>query len=144
MNPAASHRAHRRGFGLVELSIATLLLAVAMAIVVQVAGWLAAERRGAERRQRAIQEAANLMERLTSRPWDELTPDLARSQALSPATAAVLRNGVLQVAIVPEAGKPTTKRIAIRLGWGDPAGGGPAPVRLVAWVHRRDREGGER
>jgi prepilin-type N-terminal cleavage/methylation domain-containing protein len=133
----------RRGFGLVELTIATLLLGLAMTIVAQTAGWLAAERRGADRRRRALQEAANLMERLSSRPWDELTPELARDQRLSEPTKAILRDGALEVAVAPEASDPKAKRIAIRIQWGDPSAGLVAPVRLVGWVHRRDRKGGK-
>ncbi|HEY2155927.1 MAG TPA: hypothetical protein VGH33_09880 [Isosphaeraceae bacterium] len=143
MRKVESIKSHRRGYGLLELTIATLLLAVAMTIVVQTAGWLAAERRGAGRRQRALQEAANLMERLSSRSWDELTPELARAQVLSPATKAVLRDGTLDVAIIPETGDPPARRITIRVHWGDPSAGLVAPVKLVAWVHRRDREGGK-
>jgi prepilin-type N-terminal cleavage/methylation domain-containing protein len=133
----------RRGYGLIELTIATLLLAVAMTIVAQTAGWLSTERRGAERRQRALQEAANLMERLSSRPWDELTPELARAQVLTPATRAFLRDGTLDVVIIPETGDPPAKRITVRVYWGDPSAGLVAPVKLVAWVHHRDRERGK-
>jgi hypothetical protein len=135
--------ARRRGYGLVELSVAGLLLAIAMGIVAQTATWLAVERRGAERRQRALQEAANLMERLSARPWLELTPELAREQSLSPATKAALRDGTLDVAIAPTEGDASSKTIAIRIGWGGTSGRGPAPVRLVAWVHRRGEGGGK-
>lgn len=130
-------RRRRRGFAMVELTISTLLIAAALAIVVQTVGWLAAQRRGAERRQRATQEAANLMERLAARPWDELTPELARSLTLSPATAATLRDGALDVAIAPGRGEPASKSVAITIRWGDRSGTSAAPVRLVAWVHRR-------
>lgn len=134
----------RRGLALLELTISTLLLAAALVIAVQSLGWLASQRRGAERRQRAIQEAANLMERLSARPFDELTPELARSVALSPASAAVLRDGTLDVAIAPAPGEPTSKSITVTIRWGDRSGVGPAPVRLVAWVHRRSPKGGSR
>ncbi len=132
----------RRGYGLIELSMAVLLLALAMAMVVQMASWIGSERRGAGRRQVAMQEAANLMERLTARPWSELTPALGRSQALSEPAKATLRDGTLDVAIGPAEGEPSARSIAIRIGWGDATGGRVAPVRLVAWVHRRPHEGG--
>jgi hypothetical protein len=120
-----------------------VLLAIAMAIVAQTAGWLAAERRGAQRRQRALQEAANLMERLSSSPWDELTPELARAQVLSPGTKATLRDGTLEVSIDPEPADPPAKRVTIKILWGDRSAGLVAPVQLVAWVHRRDGQGGK-
>jgi type II secretory pathway pseudopilin PulG len=142
MRVDSRNSSRRRAFGLVELTIATLLLGVAMTIVAQTAGWLAAERRGAERRQRALQEAANLMERLAARPWAELTPELAKAQTLSPTTKSALRDGALDVTIGPAEGDDSAKAIAIRIGWGNRAGGRVAPIRLVGWVHRRDREGG--
>ncbi|HEX8202509.1 MAG TPA: prepilin-type N-terminal cleavage/methylation domain-containing protein, partial [Isosphaeraceae bacterium] len=56
----------RRGFTLVEMAAAAAILMVAMTLTVQLVGWVATERRAAEQRTRAIQEAANLMERLTA------------------------------------------------------------------------------
>lgn len=142
MSPADRAAGRRRGFGLAEMAIAGLLLALAMGLVAQTAVWLAAERRGAARRERALQEAANLMERLAARPWDELTPDLARVQALTPATAEVLRDGTLAVAIAGDDVEPAAKSIAIEIGWGSGGSGGRvAPVRLVAWVYRRNPGG---
>lgn len=132
-------RPRRGGYAMVELTISTLLIAAALAIVVQSLGWLAAQRRGAERRQRAAQEAANLMERLVARPWDELTPEFARSLSLTPAASEALRDGTLDVAIAPGRGEPASKSVAITIGWGDRSGASPAPVRLVSWVHRRPR-----
>jgi hypothetical protein len=144
MSTAGTTKAsRRRGYGLFELAIATVLLGVAMTIVAQTAGWVATERRGALRRQRAIQEAANLMERLSGRPWDELTPELARAQVLSPGTKATLRDGHLEVSIAPEPGDPPAKRVTIRILWGDRSAGLVAPVQLVGWIHRRDGEGGK-
>ncbi len=68
-------RSRRRGFGLVEMTIACVLLAAAMAATLQVVGWVALERRAVERRERAVLEASNLMERIAARPWDELTTE---------------------------------------------------------------------
>jgi Tfp pilus assembly protein PilV len=139
MRPAAVGNNRRpRGYGLIEVTISSLLIVVALGLVVQTVGWLAAERRGAERRERATQEAANLMERLADRPWDELTPESARSLTLSEPAQAVLRDGTLEVAVASIAGPPSAKKITILVRWGDRDGGKAAPVRLVAWVHRRE------
>jgi hypothetical protein len=127
----------RRGYGAFEITISAFLLVIAMGIVAESVGWLAAERRGAGRRQVAVQEAANLMERLSARPGEELTSDTARSLKLSPSTALILRDGSLDVTIEPSAGDPSSKRITILVRWLDAVGNPAAPVRLVAWVHRR-------
>ncbi len=62
----------RSGFGLVELALTGFLLAVAMTLTLQVVGWIALNRRSTERRERAIVEASNLIERIKARPWDDL------------------------------------------------------------------------
>ena len=68
----------RRAFTAVEVALAVFLMAVAMTATVQVLGWVASERRAVERRQWAVQEVANLMERLTAAPWERVTPESAR------------------------------------------------------------------
>ena len=44
----------RRGSLLVEVAMATVLLMIGMTLTVKVLGWVALERRAAERRQRAV------------------------------------------------------------------------------------------
>jgi hypothetical protein len=130
-------RTRRRGFGTVEIAVSSILLVAAMVLVAQLAIGVAGERLATGRRQRAVQEAANVMERLTSRPWDELTPALAGSIALTPDTLAFLRGGSVAVAIAPELRDPSAKKIVVEVRWRDRSGGQAAPARLVAWVYRR-------
>jgi Tfp pilus assembly protein PilV len=132
--PAGKSR--RRGYGMFEITISALLLVIAMGMMAEAVGWLATERRGAGRRQVALQEAANLMERLSARPWEDLTPDTARSLTLTRSSTSLLRDATLDVAITASAGDPSAKRITILIRWGDSSGNTAAPVRLVAWVHR--------
>src|SRR5438445_497746 len=63
-------RRRARAFTMIEVALTVFLLAIAMTATVQVLGWVAAERRAVERRQWAVQEVANVMERLTAEPWD--------------------------------------------------------------------------
>ncbi len=128
---------HRRGYGLIELTICAMLFVAAMGLMLGTASWVAAERRGAERRQVATQEAANLMERLAARPFDELTPESAKRLALSDHAKASLRDGSIDVVIAAIAGDVPARRITIEVRWRDRSGEPVAPVRLVAWVHRR-------
>ncbi len=69
---------HRRGSLLAEVTMSTVLLVIIMGMTVKVLGWVALERRAAERREQAVVEVANLMERLAAHPYDEVTPELAR------------------------------------------------------------------
>ena len=69
---------NRAGSLLVELAMAMVMLAIAMTLTVKVLGSVAMERRSSERRERAVIEVANVMERITAHPFEEVTPDLAR------------------------------------------------------------------
>ena len=86
LNQADTHvtgRKRRRGSLLAEVAMATVILMIAMSLTVKVLGWVALERRAAERRQRAVLEVANVMERITAYPFEEVTPDLTRRITLS-------------------------------------------------------------
>jgi prepilin-type N-terminal cleavage/methylation domain-containing protein len=145
MRGTSSHRGSspacpgRRGFTMIEMVAAMALLMVAMTLVVELVGWVAAERRAAERRTRAIQEAANLMERLTARAPGVLTPEGVAALRLSPAAQAALPGGELKVRLDPAEDGLT--RIRLELRWRDRSGGFEAPVRLTSWVapQRRTR-----
>jgi hypothetical protein len=137
---AGGPRAHsRRGSLLVELTVATGMLMIGMTLTVKVLGYAALERRAAEHRQRADLEVANVMERLTAYPFDELTPERARTLSISPATLESLPGAELAVDVNPSqlgAGR-SSKRIAIRLRWRNRAGEWEAPVRLTTWIEQR-------
>jgi hypothetical protein len=129
----------RRGYLLVELSMATMLLAVAMVLTVQLLGWTASERRAVERHERAVQEAANLMERLTALPWDRATPEAAAAVQLSPSSRQALPGCELTASVVSLGTDPPAKRIRVLIRWRNRSGVFEAPVRLTAWIYRSGR-----
>lgn len=129
----------RRGYVMVELVMATLLLAAAMVLTVQILGWLASERRAADRRERAALEAANLMEHLTAQPWDAITPEAAGALELSSSAHQALPGAELKATVTRTEGDPPAKRIGIALRWRNRSGQFEAPVRLTAWVHSPGR-----
>jgi hypothetical protein len=110
----------------------------AMAISVRVLGWVGAERRDFDRRQCAMQETANLMERLTSRSFDSVTPATAKALSLSPQARQLLPGAELEIDVAASdpAGGPGSKRVAMRLRWHSRAGEWDSPVRLTSWVYR--------
>ena len=123
--------------------MAIVLLMIAMTLTVKVLGWIAHERRAADRRERAVVEVANLMERITAHRFEEVTPELARR-----ADAFRARHGQSlpdpELAVLDGAGEGTgalaAKRIAIRLRWRGRSGEWEAPVRLTSWMHPRRKE----
>jgi hypothetical protein len=128
----------RRGSLLVEISMATVLLMIAMTLTVKVVGYVAAERRVTERRQRALVEVANLMERITAHEFPDVTPELAGQMALSPGLKQSLPDSELKVDVASSEPAPgrQSKRIAIRLRWRERDGGWTAPVRLSSWIEQ--------
>jgi hypothetical protein len=133
------HANLRRGSLLAEVAISSTMLVIIMGMTVKLLGWAALERRTAEGREQAVLEAANVMEQLAARPFDEVTPQLA-SQCTLPASArAFLTDAELKVEI--EENQPgadrSVKRIAIQLRWRDRGGELVAPVRLTSWIERR-------
>jgi len=135
---SGSARRRRRGSLLAEVAMATVLLMIAMTVTVRVLGWVALERRAAERRQRALIEVANVMERITAYPFEEVTPELVRRMTLSEPARRLLPDSelVLDVKDGAGAGGRTARRIAIRLRWRGRGGEWDAPVRLTSWIER--------
>jgi hypothetical protein len=128
----------RRGSLLAEVAMAAVMLMIAMTLTVKVLGYVGHQRRVSEYRQRAIQEVANVMERLTARPFDEITAEQARRLTPSPSARQSLPEAELAVGVAedqPGAGR-SAKRIAVRLRWRGRAGEWEAPVRLTTWIER--------
>ena len=127
-------RLRRSGFTLIELAGAAAVLSVAIAITVQLLGWVAAERREAARRQWALREADNLLERVSAWQWDQVTTERLAAAPAAKRIRSALPDGRLAVAVVENGG---AKRIAIAVRWKGRHGLEQAPVRLSAWVQKR-------
>jgi type II secretory pathway pseudopilin PulG len=131
-------RAARGGFTIVEMLMATLLVGTAVAIALPVLSQVTLHSRTATQREQALQAAANALERLTARPFDELTPSAAAETRL-PAEIACQRPGAdLQVEITP-ADDGRAKRIQVRLSWTVRNGRRIAPIRLTAWKYPKSQ-----
>ena len=129
MRPNWSERP--RGYAILEIIGGVIVLGMALAVTVRLIGWVAAERRAAERRRWATLEAANVMERLAGRPWDDLTARSVAAEALGPTARDLLPGGRLGVRLTEADG---LKRITIEVHWRGRSGTDETPVRLTAWV----------
>jgi prepilin-type N-terminal cleavage/methylation domain-containing protein len=129
----------RNGFTLIEVSVAGVLLALLMAVSVQMLSWVASERRAADRRQWAAQEAANVMERLTAQPWERLTAEHAAAIELSAATRDLLPEAKLGVNVIDETDQPAAKRLVVAVRWQPRQGQSTTQVLLTSWVYRHGR-----
>lgn len=126
----------RRGFSLLEMIVALVLLGAVTTIVIPTLGWMGALNRLSLQRQEAVQGLNNLMDELTSRPYAELTADAAAKLELPEALRHQLPGAKLKVEIAGT--EPGVKRIRMELGWNQRNGQPLAPMRLTAWVHERE------
>jgi hypothetical protein len=136
---ARSTKGKRRGSLLVEVSMAMVVLMIIMSVAIKILGFAAHERGAADRRQRAVLEAGNVMERITAYSFDEVTPESVRRIALPESAREALPGSelALEVTTIDRARDRAARRITVRLRWRDRAGQWEAPVRLTSWIERR-------
>jgi len=123
-----------RGFSLLEVVVTGSLLAIVAATALPLLSWIIAERRIAGHEQLAQQELANLMERLTLLPADELTPERVEKFTLSEWAQRRLPDPALEIDVA-EVTAPRGKRIQAELRWRFNRSPQPRVTRLTAWVY---------
>jgi len=122
---------------MIELCVATAMLAVALSVVVTLLGAVARQRRAADLHARALEEADNLLERLTAEPWDAITPERMAELGFAAKVADALPEGELRIDMTSPSDAPATKRIDLAVGWRAAVGQSIHRVRLTTWVERR-------
>lgn len=131
-------RRRRGGFTLIELAMALLLLGVAMGVTMKVLSGVGRDRRAADRRQWALQEVANVMERVGAEPFERVTAERALAIAGELKADRVLPEASWEIAVTDDRDSPVPgRRVSVRLRWKDRSGGWDSPVRLTSWVYRR-------
>jgi hypothetical protein len=128
----------RKGSMLADVAMSAVMLMIAMTLTVKVLGWMGIEHRAWDRRQWAAQEASNLMEQATARPFDGVSTATLKELSLSPQALRLLPGAELSVNVVEndQAGGPNSKRVGVRLRWKDRSGGWDSPVQLTTWIYR--------
>ncbi|WP_298864749.1 prepilin-type N-terminal cleavage/methylation domain-containing protein [uncultured Gimesia sp.] len=130
----------RRGFTLIEMMVAGVLLTAVMMIVVPAIFWVHRERRQTERYQVAIVEVENMMERVVALPFSEVKQSTVDKLALSESALRQLSDADLRIEISEPDQVLQMKKIQIRLGWKDHRGLNVAPVRLTSWVGLKEKQ----
>ena len=128
----------RSAFTIAECLVALAVLGVAAALLGQLLGEVAQQRRAADRQSVAWQEAANLLEQLSVIPFAELTPERAASVGLSELARQHLPDARLEIAVTSAPSEPPAKEIRVALRWQDRSGRYGVPVQLTAWRHQRE------
>jgi type II secretory pathway pseudopilin PulG len=125
---------------LIELAVAAALLGTLLTVSLKMLAASADLRRLTDQGQAAALAAGNLLERLSARPWKELTPELAAKEKLPPDAVGQLPDAELKIEITEQTSEADlpAKRIAVSLVWRGPGGQPVAPLKLVTWRYMRD------
>jgi hypothetical protein len=126
----------RRGAMLLETIVAGALLGTLLVLCLQLLGAAAAQRRAADQRQCAVQELANVVERVAARPWAELNTTALATEKLSPWAADQLPGAQLKIEVSTNTKQPEAKRIALSLRWQDRSGQLLPPLTITTWRYR--------
>lgn len=131
----------RRGFTMIELAAAMLVVSVLMLVAMQMLAGLSAEKRMLECWQIAQLELGNQMELFTAAGWDGVTQEAAKKLTLSETAQRRLPAAKLLVEVAVTIDKQAGRRISMRLDWRDRSGQRVRPVRLAAWIYQMRGDG---
>lgn len=130
----------RRGSTLLETVTAVAIMAVLIAVAMKGVTAIGTQRQTLAHRETALREAANLAERLGSRPFGELSTEKLASVRVSDEAAAALAGATVKIDVAARTADPSFKRVAIEVSWLDSTGLPQRPARVVFFKHRTDRE----
>jgi len=117
------------------MTVSLIVLTVLIGVTTQALLTISHQRRAIQRRQLALQDAANLMEEIMVLPWDDAEKERIRNFQLSDQTNDALPSATLEFDIVDEAAQPRAKRVTITISWLNRAGQIAKPVKLTAWKY---------
>ncbi|WP_145094344.1 hypothetical protein [Anatilimnocola aggregata] len=129
-----------------ELAAAGVVLVACLALFAQILFLVGKQERAAEARQVALRTAANRLETLLAKNWDELTVTEPTAEAASAEVLALIPSATMsvQVSLATEpVDQPPAKQIRVEVSWTDSAGAFVQPVGLSAWKHQPRPEANE-
>jgi hypothetical protein len=129
----------RRGYHLMEIAGAIVVLGVAATLTTRLIVESTRVERSNSRRMIAINEASNVVERLATIDWDRLDADLAAAMKLDPDAAARLPQASLITTIDRSKDDLLIKKIHVEIAWMDSTGTRARPVTLTVWRARPGR-----
>jgi len=134
IRPKSTRPAARVGSTLLEVVMAAGMLAMLLAVTVQMLRATTNGQRAAERRVIALQAVRAVADEVANTPWDQLTAESAKQVKIPEPLQAHLPGSALTVAVDEEPAPVTAKRIHVELAWKTAEGKPGAPVRLTSWA----------
>jgi Tfp pilus assembly protein PilV len=123
----------RNGSMLLDVSLAVMLLTVALVAVAQMLAVSARQRHETRWRAIATREVANITEQVMALPWAETTTDQLGAVAMDATTREMLPEAMLEIESTDVSAPRQAKRIRVSLTYRNTAGLSVEPITLVAW-----------
>ncbi|MBX9788729.1 MAG: hypothetical protein K2Y37_07415 [Pirellulales bacterium] len=130
----------RRGYLILEVATATLLLATMMFVVAGAVRLRLVTQRHAQQRQLALEAANNVLERMTAKGSSPASTDAVGAiDAAEPGTVVQLSDSVraalpdAQLRVAVEDAEFGLNRVSVEIEWQLPSGQRSRAVRLVGW-----------
>ena len=123
---------------MVECCAAAALLAATLAIVVSLLSAVLRQRNAASLHAKALIAADNLLERITSEPYESMTAESVAEFGSASNVAEMLPDGVVEIKVSEESGSPSGKRIEVEIAWRTTGAQPSSRHRVATWVYRAE------
>lgn len=125
--------ASRRGFTVIEVSLALAVLLAASILLTQFLVASSQQRKLADQRRLALEELSNRLERVMAAKWEDVNVPAIEGQEFSQTVQENLPAAKLTVDITDEPGGPTSgKRVRLEISW-EQHGQRVSPIGLTGW-----------
>jgi len=124
----------RRGYLLIELGIAVVILGSLMTVVATMLIHASHWRRESQNRALAALEASSLLEQCVGLPRSEVTQEKLTALAQARQAEALLPDESVDVSLQDALGAAKGQRIAVEIRWKTPTGNPQGPLRLATWI----------
>lgn len=125
--------ASRRGFTVIEVSLALAVLLAASILLTQFLVASSQQRKLADQRRLALEELSNRLERVMAAKWEDVNVPAIEGQEFSQTVQENLPAAILTVDITDEPGGPTSgKRVRLEISW-EQHGQRVSPIGLTGW-----------
>jgi type II secretory pathway pseudopilin PulG len=128
------------GFTVLEVTVALVIMLMAMMLVTQAAIWTLGQRERDASRQEALEAAINIMEKARALAWNDISAQWASTQRLTDDLTQRLTEARLVVNVEPVANHSHTKRVTVEIKWKDKNEGMAQQVQLVSLFNDRSAE----
>ena len=125
-------RAIRRGFTVIEVSLALAVLLAASILLTQFLVASSQQRKLADQRRLALEELSNRLERVMAAKWDDVNGAAIEGQEFSPTVQENLPAAKLTASVADEPGPASGKRVTLEISW-EQHGQRVSPIGLIGW-----------